>query len=111
MEDNSFSNRTADYVWLLMLVSMFLMVRLCYALTQAVSPLVNMPFLASSLAFSLVYIWSRRNPSVKISLLGVVKWVGEFRLTTASPHRICPSASPCSAGCCRGNLTGPSRTS
>lgn len=31
-----------------------------------------MPFLASSLAFSLVYIWSRRNPAVKMSLFGVI---------------------------------------
>lgn len=31
-----------------------------------------MPFLSSSLAFALVYIWSRRNPAVKMSLFGVV---------------------------------------
>jgi Derlin-2/3 len=31
-----------------------------------------MPFLASSLAFALVYVWSRRNPSVKMGLFGVI---------------------------------------
>ncbi|GMK59163.1 hypothetical protein CspeluHIS016_0701780 [Cutaneotrichosporon spelunceum] len=66
LEENSFSNRRADYVWLLVLVMAFLL---------AVSPLTSlttMPFLASSLAFALVYIWSRRNPSVKLSFLGAV---------------------------------------
>jgi Derlin-2/3 len=34
-----------------------------------------MPFMASSLAFALVYIWSRRNPSIKMSLFGVITYV------------------------------------
>ncbi|BEJ12552.1 hypothetical protein CspHIS471_0210120 [Cutaneotrichosporon sp. HIS471] len=63
LEENSFSNRRADYVWLLVLIMLFLL---------ALSPLITMPFLSSSLAFALVYIWSRRNPSVKMSLFGVV---------------------------------------
>src|SRR2546423_5495991 len=32
---------------------------------------VSMPFLGSPLAFSLVYIWSRRNPGVRLSFLGL----------------------------------------
>ncbi|WVQ65354.1 uncharacterized protein L199_003530 [Kwoniella botswanensis] len=63
LEENSFSNRRADYVWLLFLCSVFLLI---------ISPLLTMPFLSSSLAFALVYIWSRRNPSIKMSLFGVV---------------------------------------
>lgn len=63
LEENSFSNRRADYVWLLVLTMAFLL---------ALSPLITMPFLSSSLAFALVYIWSRRNPAVKMSLFGVV---------------------------------------
>ncbi|OCF39692.1 derlin-2/3 [Kwoniella heveanensis CBS 569] len=63
LEENSFSNRRADYVWLLFLCSAFLIM---------ISPLLTMPFLSSSLAFALVYIWSRRNPSIKMSLFGVV---------------------------------------
>ena len=39
---------------------------------QIISPLLTMPFLSSSLAFALVYIWSRRNPSIKMSLFGVI---------------------------------------
>lgn len=30
-----------------------------------------MPFLGSPLSFSLVYIWARRNPSVRLSFLGL----------------------------------------
>ncbi|CAD6587645.1 MAG: hypothetical protein TREMPRED_004816 [Tremellales sp. Tagirdzhanova-0007] len=63
LEENSFSNRRADYVLLLALCASFLLV---------ISPLLTMPFLSSSLAFSLVYIWSRRNPSVKMSLFGII---------------------------------------
>ncbi|KAK1925644.1 Derlin [Papiliotrema laurentii] len=63
LEENSFSNRRADYVWLLFLCSAFLL---------TISPLLTMPFLSSSLAFALTYIWSRRNPSVKMSLFGVI---------------------------------------
>ncbi|EIW67503.1 derlin-2/3 [Tremella mesenterica] len=63
LEENSFSSRKADYVWLLCLCATFLLV---------ISPLLTLPFLSSSLAFALVYIWSRRNPSIKMSLFGVV---------------------------------------
>ena len=41
-------------------------------LTQALSPLVNLPFLSSPLAFVPIYLWSRRHPSTPISLFGLV---------------------------------------
>ncbi|GFZ50597.1 hypothetical protein JCM24511_08355 [Saitozyma sp. JCM 24511] len=63
LEENSFSNRKADYFWLLFLCASFLLL---------ISPLLTLPFLSSSLAFALVYIWSRRNPSIKMSLFGVI---------------------------------------
>lgn len=63
LEEHSFMNRRADYVWLLMLTAGFLL---------AISPLVTMPFLSTPLSFALVYIWARRNPSIKMSLFGVV---------------------------------------
>jgi len=40
--------------------------------TQLISPLFTVPFLSGSLAFALVYIWSRRNPTVRMSLMGIV---------------------------------------
>lgn len=39
---------------------------------QAISPLVNMPFLSSPLAFVPIYMWSRRHPSTQISLFGII---------------------------------------
>lgn len=38
---------------------------------QGLSPLVNLPFLSSSLAFVPIYIWSRRHPSTPIALFGI----------------------------------------
>nr|ODN91595.1 derlin-2/3 [Cryptococcus depauperatus CBS 7855]ODN91800.1 derlin-2/3 [Cryptococcus depauperatus CBS 7841] len=63
LEENSFSNRRADYAWLLLLCATFLLL---------LTPVTTLPFLSSSLAFALVYIWSRRNPSIKMSLFGVL---------------------------------------
>lgn len=40
--------------------------------SQLISPLFTKPFLSAPLSFALVYIWSRRNPSVRMSLMGVV---------------------------------------
>jgi len=62
LEESSFANRKADYFWLLLLSSLMLL---------ALSPLVNLPFLSSSLAFVPIYLWSRRHPSTPISLFGL----------------------------------------
>ena len=48
------------------------MMRCFQADLEVISPLLTLPFLSYSLAFALVYIWSRRNPSIKMSLFGVV---------------------------------------
>lgn len=39
---------------------------------QLLSPLFNLPFLSSPLAFVPIYFWSRRHPSTQISLFGLV---------------------------------------
>ena len=39
---------------------------------KCLSPLVNLPFLSSSLAFVPIYLWSRRHPSTPISLFGLI---------------------------------------
>ncbi|KAI0801906.1 Derlin [Irpex lacteus] len=63
LEESSFANRKADYVWLLILSSVMLLI---------LSPLVNLPFLSSPLAFVPIYLWSRRHPSTPISLFGLI---------------------------------------
>ncbi|KAF9219161.1 Der1-like protein [Gyrodon lividus] len=62
LEESSFANRKADYVWLLLLSSLMLL---------GLSPLFNLPFLSSSLAFVPIYIWSRRHPSTPVALFGI----------------------------------------
>ena len=80
LEESSFANRRADYFWLLLLSSIMLLVRSIVSIpswpspcnrVQALSPLVNLPFLSSSLAFVPIYLWSRRHPSTPISLFGI----------------------------------------
>ncbi|KAF8524961.1 Derlin [Gautieria morchelliformis] len=63
LEESSFPNRKADYFWLLLLSAMLLLL---------LSPLFNLPFLSSPLAFVPIYFWSRRHPSTHISLFGLV---------------------------------------
>ncbi|KAF5340641.1 hypothetical protein D9611_007487 [Ephemerocybe angulata] len=63
LEESSFPNRKAEYFWLLLLSSIMLL---------ALSPLFNLPFLSSPLAFVPIYIWSRRHPSTPISLFGLI---------------------------------------
>ncbi|KAF8827604.1 hypothetical protein HHX47_DHR4000192 [Lentinula edodes] len=41
------------------------------SLAVALSPLFNLPFLSSSLAFVPIYLWSRRHPDTPISLFGL----------------------------------------
>lgn len=63
LEENTFHGHKADYVWLL-IVSCTLLLLL--------SPLSPAPFLSSPLSFTLVYLWSRLNPSVRLSLFGII---------------------------------------
>ncbi|KAH9980205.1 Der1-like protein [Lactifluus volemus] len=63
LEESSFANRKADYFWLLFLSSLMLL---------GLSPLFNLPFLSSPLAYVPIYFWSRRHPSTPISLFGLV---------------------------------------
>ncbi len=63
LEESSYSSRKAEYLWLLLQSATLLLVT---------SPLFNLPFLSSPLAFVPIYIWSRRHPSTRISLFGLL---------------------------------------
>ncbi|KAF9959977.1 hypothetical protein BGZ72_008306 [Mortierella alpina] len=69
LEEGSFYGRTMDYAWMLFLSALSL---LC------LSPFVAMPFLGSPLAFTLVYIWSRRNPSIPLNFLGLFVFTAPY---------------------------------
>ena len=83
LEESSFANRKADYFWLLFLSSLMLLVRpppssrttfsrKHFIYPQGLSPLFNLPFLSSPLAYVPIYFWSRRHPSTPISLFGLL---------------------------------------
>lgn len=100
LEESSYANRKADYVWLLLFSS---------ALLILLSPLATLPFLGSPLAFVLVYVWSRRNRHIRLSLFGVLvitapylPWslVGFSWLLSGSPK----AAAGDLLGCCVGHL-------
>ncbi|KAG8906636.1 hypothetical protein FRB99_006424 [Tulasnella sp. 403] len=63
LEESSFANRKADYLWLLLLSSVVLVL---------LSPLVTLPFLSAPLAFVPIYLWSRSHPSTQLSLFGLI---------------------------------------
>ncbi|KAF3920320.1 Derlin-2 [Dactylellina cionopaga] len=63
LEESYYRGKTADFAWLILYSATCLL--FCSA------TFVSMPFLGSPLAFSLVYIWSRRNPGVRLSFLGL----------------------------------------
>lgn len=65
LEENHYAGHTADFAWLVVV---------CSALLLVTSPCISppLPFLGQPLAFVMVYIWSRRNRHVRLSLFGVL---------------------------------------
>ncbi|KAJ9099901.1 hypothetical protein QFC21_003906 [Naganishia friedmannii] len=63
IEENSYSSNRADYLLLILFNASILML---------LSPFLPLPFLSTSLAFSLVYIWARRNPYMQMNIFGVI---------------------------------------
>jgi Derlin-2/3 len=67
LEEGSFRGRVSDFLYFLLLGGTAMI---------AATPLltyfsISIPFLSSPLTFMLVYVWSRRNPAVRMNLLGV----------------------------------------
>ncbi|KAJ1976694.1 hypothetical protein H4R34_003877 [Dimargaris verticillata] len=62
LEEGSFRNRSADFLWFLLYAIACLLVCSSFA---------TMPFLAPALSFVIIYLWSRRNPGVTLNLLGL----------------------------------------
>ena len=70
LEEGIFRERTADFLVMLLFGAAFL----C-----CVAPFINVPpFLGSSLAFMMVYLWARLNPYVRMSFLGLFTFRAPF---------------------------------
>lgn len=65
LEENHYVGHTADFAWLVVV---------CGSLLLALGPLITppIPFLGSPLAFVMVYVWSRRNRHIRLSLFGIL---------------------------------------
>ncbi|KAI9019858.1 Der1-like family-domain-containing protein [Hyaloraphidium curvatum] len=66
LEEGSFRGRTADFVWMLLLAASAIII-----ITPFLPASAPLPFLSSPLTFHLVYLWSRRNPHVRMNFLGL----------------------------------------
>eukprot|EP00889_Picochlorum_renovo_P008870 jgi/Picre1/35900/NNA_003358.t1 len=62
LEEGSFRNKSADFLWMLVFGGIML---------TAMAPVAKVQFLGTSLNFMLVYVWARRHPSVPLSFLGI----------------------------------------
>ncbi|CAG8515500.1 10434_t:CDS:2 [Paraglomus occultum] len=102
LEEGSFRGKTADFFWLLIFAATATLVSLTDHIMsqsaivfissnvkfadnlQLLSPIASllpgppMTFLGSPLAFTLVYIWSRRNPWIRLNFLGLFVFSAPF---------------------------------
>ncbi|KAI9331416.1 Der1-like family-domain-containing protein [Zopfochytrium polystomum] len=74
LEEGSFRGRTADFFWMLLLGAIAIII-----VTPLVSPRSStLRFLSSPLTFMLLYIWSRRNPHLRMNFLGVFTFTAPY---------------------------------
>ena len=69
LEDGSFRNQPADFIYMLLLG----MISLLF-----IGPLLRINFLGSALTFMIVYVWARRNPFVHMNFLGVFNFSAPY---------------------------------
>ncbi|BFZ57162.1 hypothetical protein PYCC9005_004213 [Savitreella phatthalungensis] len=69
MLEETYAQRTVDFAWLLFVLAGALL---------AAAPIASDPFLGTALSFSLTYLWSRRNPGVEMSFLGLFNFSAAY---------------------------------
>lgn len=69
LEEGSFRNRSADFLWMLLFGG---------SLLTVMAPLASIEFLGSSLTFMMVYVWGRRHPYVTLSFLGIFTFTAPY---------------------------------
>ncbi|KAJ7551860.1 hypothetical protein O6H91_06G032700 [Diphasiastrum complanatum] len=79
LEETSFRGRTADFLYMLIVGGSFLTtIVLSGGLFSFASPFADILFLSNSLAFMMVYVWSKRNPFVHMSFLGLFSFTAPY---------------------------------
>jgi len=73
LEEGSFRNRTADFVYFLLLGAISMII-----ITPLLPSSSSIPFLSSPLTFMLVYLWSRRNPHVRMNFMGLFNFMAPY---------------------------------
>ena len=69
LEDDSFRSKSADY---------FMFILIVIALMVTVSFFLPIPFGTHCLVSTFIYVWTKRNPKVLVSLLGLVYFKAEY---------------------------------
>jgi Derlin-2/3 len=79
LEETSFRGRTADFFFML-LFGGSLLTTLVVAGGQLkfAAPFAEIIFLSNSLTFMMVYVWSKRNPHVQMSFLGLFSFTAPY---------------------------------
>lgn len=72
MEEGFFRNKPADYVWLMLFSASVLII------LSIIVPFAHLPFMGSALSFTMVYIWARRNPYVRLNFLGLIVFTAPY---------------------------------
>ncbi|GMP72934.1 hypothetical protein CsSME_00030807 [Camellia sinensis var. sinensis] len=87
LEENSFRGRTADFFYMLLFGATLLtgIVLIGGMIPYVSESLAKIIFLSNSLTFMMVYVWSKQNPYIHMSFLGLftftaayLPWVSDF---------------------------------
>ncbi|CAD5220833.1 unnamed protein product [Bursaphelenchus xylophilus] len=65
LEEGSFRDRTADFVFMFLFGGVFMIICACF---------VHLLFLGQAFTIMLVYVWSRRNPQIRMNFFGVISF-------------------------------------
>ncbi|CAH0563783.1 unnamed protein product [Brassicogethes aeneus] len=69
LEEGSFRNRTSDFVWMFLFGATFMI---------GFAFFVNLLFLGQAFTIMIVYIWSRRNPDVRMNFFGLINFQAPY---------------------------------
>jgi len=69
LEETSFRGRTADFAY---------MVLFSATVMTLMAPILHLQFLGSSLTFTMVYVWARRNPLGRVNFLGIFNFTAPY---------------------------------